>query len=401
MQRTETIMPVEHSIWRVNKRPEPLHQGALPSEQLLEDMIVAAPEMLSNEWMIIGRQVNTGVCGRIDLVAVAPDGAIILIELKRDRTPREVVGQALDYASWLERLDVGDIERMYANYSIGRNLAYDFQTRFGTPLDEDELNVSQQIVIVASSVDPSSERVIQYLNDRDIPINVLFFQIFESSGEQLLSRAWLLDPIATQLAATNTPGPRRERGTSRREREPWNGEFYVSYGHSDTRSWDDAVQYGFVCAGGGAWYSGTLHLLQPGDRIWVKAPGYGFVGVGRVTGTPIAAANFTLPDSTGEMKPALQVLTKGSYHREYVLDPERSEYFVPVEWLQTVPLARAVQQAGMFGNQNTVCRPTTPGWSNTVEQLKQAFSHFDDQPSSSAETPSEASDEIREDEAVT
>lgn len=61
-------MPVEHSIWRVSNRPTPLSRGALPSEQLLEEMIVAAPEILSNEWMIIGRQVNTGICGRIDLL---------------------------------------------------------------------------------------------------------------------------------------------------------------------------------------------------------------------------------------------------------------------------------------------------------------------------------------------
>jgi hypothetical protein len=377
MSEGESVMPVEHSIWRVSEHPEPLKRGALPTEQLLENMIVAAPEILSNEWMIIGRQVNTGVCGRIDLVAVAPDGAIILIELKRDRTPREVVGQALDYASWLERLDVGDIERMYSNYSGGRDLAYDFQVRFGTPLDDDELNASHQIVIVASSVDPSSERVVQYLNDRDIPINVLFFQIFDTEDGQLLSRAWLLDPVETQLAATNAPAPRRERGTPRREREPWNGEFYLSYGHGPTRSWEEAVRYGFVCAGGGAWYSGTLHLLQPGDRIWVKAPGYGFVGVGRVIGAPVSAAEYRLPNSDGEMKPALEVLNQASYHREFVDDPEKSEYFVPIEWLQTVPLAQGVQQAGMFGNQNTVCRPTTPAWSDTVERLKAAFPNYD------------------------
>jgi hypothetical protein len=155
----ESVMPIEHSIWRVGQKPAALSRGSLPSEQLLEEMIVAAPEILSNEWMLIGRQVNTGICGRIDLVAVAPDGTIVLIELKRDRTPREVVGQALDYASWLERLDVGDIGRMYANFSDGRNFAYDFELRFGTPLDEDELNLSQQIVIVASSVDHLACRI--------------------------------------------------------------------------------------------------------------------------------------------------------------------------------------------------------------------------------------------------
>jgi len=224
-------VPVEHSIWRVSNRPEPLSRAALPSEQLLEDMIVAAPNILSNEWMLIGRQVNTGVCGRIDLLAIAPDGVIILIELKRDRTPREVVGQALDYASWLEQLEEGDIARVYSNFSGGGDLAYDFEARFGSALDDVELNETHQIVIVASSLDASSERVVQYLNDRDIAINVLFFQVFESGGKQLLSRAWLLDPS-------------RERGTPRREREPWKGEFYVSYGHSHTRSWQEAAQIG-------------------------------------------------------------------------------------------------------------------------------------------------------------
>jgi hypothetical protein len=71
------------------------------------------------------------------------------------------------------------------------------------------------------------------------------------------------------------------------------------------------------------------------------------------------------------------VLNQASYHREFVDDPEKSEYFVPIEWLQTVPLAQGVQQAGMFGNQNTVCRPTTPAWSDTVERLKAAFPNYD------------------------
>jgi hypothetical protein len=36
-------------------------------------MIVSAPEILSDQWMIIGRQEDTGFGGRIDLLAVAPD----------------------------------------------------------------------------------------------------------------------------------------------------------------------------------------------------------------------------------------------------------------------------------------------------------------------------------------
>ncbi|WOK37295.1 hypothetical protein [Sphingomonas sp. C3-2] len=83
----------------------------------------------------------------------------------------------------------------------------------------------------------------------------------------------MLDPVETQVnVVTQT-----KRGT--REREPWNGEFYACFGHGSTRSWDEGRRYGFICAGGGSWYSNTLNLLSIGDRVSVKAPGHGFVGV--------------------------------------------------------------------------------------------------------------------------
>jgi hypothetical protein len=49
---------------------------------------------------------------------------------------------------------------------------------------------------------------------------------------------------------------------------------------------------------------------------------------------------------------------------------------VPVQWLQTVPLEEAVQEIGLFGNQNTVCKPPAPKWRSTVERLKEKFPDF-------------------------
>jgi len=108
-------------------------------------------------------------------------------------------------------------------------------------------------------------------------------------------------------------------------------------------------------------------MLEEGDRIWVKIPGKGFVGVGRVTGSRTAASDFLIEGS-----PALDKL-KGDYHRHLAEDQERCEHFVSVEWLCTVPEAEAVQEVGMFGNQNTVCKPKTPKWRSTVERLKDKF----------------------------
>lgn len=114
-----------------------------------------------------------------------------------------------------------------------------------------------------------------------------------------------------------------------------------------------------------------MQLLSPGDRVWAKVPGSGFVGVGRVTGAVQPARDFLVPTAAGD-KPFLE-LANARYHRQFVDDPDRCEYFVPVQWLETVPVAQAIQEVGMFGNQNSVCKPTTPKWRATVERLKERF----------------------------
>jgi hypothetical protein len=360
-------MPVKHAIWKVGEKPTALSNTRLISEQKLEDMIVADPNILSTEWMLIGRQEITSHGGRIDLLAIAPDGSLVLIELKRDRTPREVIAQALDYASWVEQLSADRIAQIYQRFSSGANLDEAFRQRFDILLDEEALNQSHQIIVVASELDAATERIVTYLNDRDIAINVVFFQVFQNGDEQLLSRAWLIDPSETQVNVAAT-----SKARSGSENEPWNGEYYVSYG---SRNWNDARQYGFISGGGGTWYSQTLKMLSPGDRVWVKIPQAGYVGVGRVAAAAQPAKEFTVPTPEGD-KPALEILADKERFRQVADDPERTEYFVRVEWLNTVPETQAISEVGLFGNQNTVCRPTTPSWRYSVDRLKTYFPNW-------------------------
>lgn len=358
-------MPIQHAIWQVGTAPQPLLPGRLASEQQLEDMIVRDPRILSPEWMLIGRQEVTAHGGRIDLLAIAPDSSLVLIELKRDRTPREIVAQALDYASWVSGLKADRIVQIYARFSGGGSLESAFQQRFGTPLVEEALNQTHQIIIVASELDPSTERIVGYLNERDIAINVVFFQVFQHGDQQLLSRAWLIDPGETQVNAASTT-------VGSGEREPWNGEFYVSFGDTASRSWDDARRYGFISAGGGTWYTQTLKLLSPGDRVWVNIPRRGYVGVAEVVQGVQGVKTFTVTTDEGE-RPALDVLKHRDLYRATADDPDKAEQFVRVRWLHAVEAPRAFNEVGLFGNQNTVCQPTTPKWRHTVERLKTVF----------------------------
>lgn len=362
-------MSIQHAIWKVANPPAQLSVGQLPSEQMLEDMIVRDPRILSSEWLLIGRQEVTSHGGRVDLLAIAPDASLVLIELKRDRTPREIVAQAIDYASWVEQLESERIAQIYRRFSNGGSLEQAFRERFSIELDEEALNQSHQIVIVAAELDDSTERIIGYLNARDIPINVLFFQVFQHGEDRFLSRAWLIDPGETQAnVAVKVKG----------EKEPWNGEYYVSFGDKTSRNWDEARQYGFISGGGGSWYSQTLKMLSPGDRVWVKIPKKGYVGVGRVTEAVVPVKEFTVQTPDGE-RSALDVLSHADLYRRNADDPEKAEYFVRVEWLDAVPEEKAVNEVGLFGNQNTVCQPLTPKWRHTVERLKSYFPRWNSQ----------------------
>src|SRR3990167_8962014 len=123
-------MPIQHAIWKVGAKPILLQEVSLGKEQQLEDMITSDLRLLSDDWMLIGRQEDTGLGGRVDLLAIAPDGSLVLIELKLNRTPREVVAQALDYAGGVEKLRAEDIAPIYSRFAPRRSLAQDFRQCF-------------------------------------------------------------------------------------------------------------------------------------------------------------------------------------------------------------------------------------------------------------------------------
>jgi hypothetical protein len=138
----------------------------------------------------------------------------------------------------------------------------------------------------------------------------------------------------------------------------WNGrDWYFAFGGGDGRRWDDAVEFGFVSAGGGDWYSKTVRSLPIGARLFVYVPQVGYVGVGETTG---AAFNYS---ESAEWK---SKKLKGKYSH----DNGEPEYIVPVRWLKTLTLEKAIYGNGLFASQHSTCKLRDP---KTLSVLYKTF----------------------------
>ena len=111
-------------------------------------------------------------------------------------------------------------------------------------------------------------------------------------------------------------------------------------------------------------------MLPPGDRVWIKILSSGYAGVEYVAEAVQSVLDFTVNvKGQGKHQLALYVLSTAGKLREPADAPETCEHFVRVKWLDTVPRNKAVRSVGFFGNQNTVCQPSSPIWRHTGERI--------------------------------
>ena len=88
-------MPIEVGIWRMDDTPKRIDFSIMETEKRLEETLVNDISILDTNLLLIGRQVPTDYGKFIDLLAMDREGNLVVIELEKDRTPREVVAQLL------------------------------------------------------------------------------------------------------------------------------------------------------------------------------------------------------------------------------------------------------------------------------------------------------------------
>ena len=160
------------------------------TEEMLEEVLVKSPSLLSSGLKLVGRQTETP-SGPLDLLGVDEDGRLVIFELKRGTLTREAVAQIVDYASYLAGLPPKDMDSLITNssgkYGIDRfdSFATWYEVQFGKSLTTIG---KPKMVLVGLGVDDRARRMVEFLAKGDIEMSMITFQGFNNGGEVFLAR---------------------------------------------------------------------------------------------------------------------------------------------------------------------------------------------------------------------
>lgn len=205
-------MPSQARVWTLSQGDlVELQQLRLDLEKRLEDWLKRDISILDPNLLVIGQQVQTDYGDFIDLLCLDEVGDLVVVELKKDRTPREVTAQVLDYGSWVTALSNERITAIAEGFLGSETLDEAFESRFQSGLPE-TLGQNHKLLVVGSEIDNKTERIINYLSEtHGVNINAATFQYFkDEAGQELLVRVFVVEPGQVELR-TNARGASKRR----------------------------------------------------------------------------------------------------------------------------------------------------------------------------------------------
>ena len=183
---------------------ERIDQKSVDYEKDFENWLENSPYVLIDEneedaifW--IGRQQTApiGDTGKFpDLLGINSAGNIVIVELKKGKTPRDVIAQLLEYSAWASSLSFENLEEIshfyFRNRDQDKDLMQKYQEIFCPDSEEQpevNFNQAQKLFIVAEEISPLIREVSIHLrNYYGIDINCIEYKISKSKkGEFIVS----------------------------------------------------------------------------------------------------------------------------------------------------------------------------------------------------------------------
>ncbi|MCH7553879.1 MAG: hypothetical protein IIC82_07785 [Chloroflexi bacterium] len=159
----------------------------------------------------LGREIATTHGHWIDNLFLDGSGCVVVAELKRGRTPREVTGQLLDYAVFANDLTRDDIEKLCRGRQKD-GLEVVFERTFGSPLPDD-VPTGHRLLIVAEDFDDRTIEHCIYMMTNGTPLACMQFRYFTVGSAEIIETQMVVGDLPSQdvPVAASASGPYEAR----------------------------------------------------------------------------------------------------------------------------------------------------------------------------------------------
>jgi len=160
-----------------NKDLIKLNQTTFQHEKLkerydIQEWIEKNPEIIEENLLIIGKEVVLPSDIRLDLLAIDKKSNLVILELKRDTSGKNIDWQAIKYASYCSSFSNTDIFRQFAEY-LGTN-EDEAETKIEEFIDAENfenLNEKQRIILVSKEFHSDVVSSVLWLRDYGIDVS--------------------------------------------------------------------------------------------------------------------------------------------------------------------------------------------------------------------------------------
>ena len=178
-------------------------ENNLKERDNIEEWIRKNPSIIDEDLLIIAHEYDKfDIKERLDLLAVDKDGALAIIELKRDDSGSEIEFQALKYCSYCSTLKPQDIIEIYQEYINKFQLNINCEESLLNHLEIDSLDIlnnslnnRQRIILASSNFDKRILSVAAWLSNNDIDIRCFSIKPFLKNNEIIVDIDQIIPPL--------------------------------------------------------------------------------------------------------------------------------------------------------------------------------------------------------------
>lgn len=206
-----------------------------------QEWAIEEPELLGEDLLIIAAEYSNfeQTRDRLDILALDPNGKLVVVELKRDEADKTTDLQAIKYASYCATLTSEEIQKDYRQFwnerrgedlnpeEVGQRFAdfLDESVEEGVPLTDEgwadfELDDRPRILLVAGEFGIEVTAPVMWLiEEYDLDITCVVVQAYEHNGEFLLSNQQVI-PVseAEEYMTRRREKQEKQKETQRRTR---------------------------------------------------------------------------------------------------------------------------------------------------------------------------------------